>query len=84
MTPTVETKSAYFTFHMPLLRFVRIVFGPGGGEFHNMIPWFQFIGEFPQVVSEREFGESGFPSIDDAVRVEVEHLFGLELFEALV
>ena len=61
----------YFAFHMPLLRFVRIVFRPGGGEFHNMIPLFQFIGEFPQVVSEREFGEPGFPSIDDAVRVGV-------------
>ena len=84
LTPTVETESAYFTFHMTLLRFVSVVFRPCGGEFYNIIPLFQFVGEFPQVVSKREFGESGFPGIDDAVRVEVEHLFRLELFDALV
>ena len=49
-----------------------------------MIPLFQFVGEFPQIVSEREFGESGFPEIDNAVCVEVEHLVGFELFNALV
>ena len=69
---------------MILLRFVSVVLRTCGSEFHNMIPLFQFVGEFPQIVSEREFGESGFPEIDNAVCVEVEHLVGFELFNALV
>ena len=51
LSSRVEGESAYLTFHFPLFGSVPIILGTGRNKLDDVVPGFQFAGEFAEVIA---------------------------------
>jgi len=79
----VEGETADLAFDFAVLGSVLVILGASGSKFDDMIPGFEFVGEFAEMISERGTGFAGFSGEDDGIGVEVEDLLGIELAESV-
>ena len=84
LSSDVQPKTPHFALDLSLSSLVTIVLGARSSEFDNVIASVQFVGEFSQVVTEREFRLARFPRVDDAVCVEVLRLLWFQGFQRFV
>ena len=47
----VEGEPAYLAFDFPLMGLVPVILGASGSEFDDVVPGFQFTGEFTEIIA---------------------------------
>ena len=51
LSSRVEGESAYLTLHFPLFGLVPVILGTGRSKLDDVVPGFQFTGEFAEVIA---------------------------------
>ena len=82
LSACVESEPAHFAFDFSVFGFVPIILRTRGGELDDVISGFEFAGEFSEMISQRWDGLTGSMREDDRIRVEVQHLFGVDSTES--
>ena len=51
LSSRVESESAYLTLHFPVFGSVPIILGTGRSKLDDVVPGFQFTGEFTEIIA---------------------------------
>ena len=78
----VEGETAYLAFDFTIFGFLPIILWACSSKLDDVISGFEFAGEFSEMISQGREGLTGSMREDDGIRVEVQHLFGVDSAQA--
>ena len=82
LSTRIEGEPAYLAFDFSIFGSVPIILWARGSKLDDVIPCFEFAGEFSEMISQGWDGLAGSMREDDGICVEVQHLFGVDSAES--